>query len=858
METLPPNDAEDVPPPNYITDFDDMRGWFHAWRYSEYSWRACGDDTRSTRLYYPASLQYNGGDYFVAVDGLGRRKGGYTRFACTINPSSGKLERLCVQTRDSLCRLNNSTWDRTVIRNTAPTLFRLANFPLGAIPHGRRDQPGLWTSKEWTFVLIRWAAASLGIAIMLFLPGHGQPIGKDPRAYLPFLYNGYRYPRLARNFWENRKEIKETRLGDPSWTSGDIGTYRAFRPRFLCYLVQKKVKDNNGNEVLRPWFEARPVKMNDNSPYVFISYTKTQFNSENEEEKNKNYQSLYSMAIREAFIYSHSVQDSGRKPVAFWIDTHCQPHTRYIEKENRIEDVTDPDERKTITDQDVYTISDIIRGAEHVIVIARNSPSDDPNTQNEALQGWGKRVWTLPEVILSKGDSVTITTKLDQRERIAKVRLAEIAWPDAGESRQLVEHFTNLPLSRLELVSIAMKCLNNRTIKAEYRGDRSYALMGLLRVRPRIDTSDSSFQAFARLSLPQDNDRLMERLICLLPEHPDEPWNKMSDQYKSILWDIIPGTQVCGIGENDTVIVDGFKGALIQWSKFSTILTTKRMSWKRTTLIYITAFLPVLFFAGLFVLAASRTAAIAIIVISLALLATTPAYIPHLYKGKLTEVEPCLFGVEGYIPLPNIEENLFGARMGRLKWSPYGSPLSQHRYRKYYRERLDAEDAGAPQPLVDLSVNKSCDVFGYPVEAIDPLTADGTGIDCISAETMSRSPYGSMKLFTVIDTLSMTATLFEARRPPVALLIGGSEGGMKRALACSYDVSTGTLYRETVLRVPSQVVDKMHSLQRVRLGLKNPLGERDVTGVSLKPVSPVDVTGAPTPSTHSILVEQHA
>jgi hypothetical protein len=73
----------------------------------------------------------------------------------------------------------------------------------------------------------------------------------------------------------------------------------------------------------------------------------------------------------------------------------------------------------------------------------------------------------------------------------------------------------------------------------------------------------------------------------------------------------------------------------------------------------------------------------------------------------------------------------------------------------------------------------------------------------------------------------MTATLFEARRPPVALIIGGSEGGMKRALACSYDITTGTLYRETVLRVPSQIVDKMHSLQRVRLGLKNPLGPRN-------------------------------
>ena len=52
----------------------------------------------------------------------------------------------------------------------------------------------------------------------------------------------------------------------------------------------------------------------------------------------------------------------------------------------------------------------------------------------------------------------------------------------------------------------------------------------------------------------------------------------------------------------------------------------------------------------------------------------------------------------------------------------------------------------------------------------------------------------------------MMATLFEARRPPVVLMIGGSEGGMKRALACLYDVTTGTLYRETVLRVPSQTV----------------------------------------------------
>ena len=108
-------------------------------------------------------------------------------------------------------------------------------------------------------------------------------------------------------------------------------------------------------------------------------------------------------------------------------------------------------------------------------------------------------MWTLPEVILSKGDFVTTVINLGQGSQVPKVRLAETAWPeDAGYSRQLVEHFTNLPLSRLELVSVAMKCLDNRQLRGKYRGDRSYALMGLLRVRPRIDTNDSSFQAVAR------------------------------------------------------------------------------------------------------------------------------------------------------------------------------------------------------------------------------------------------------------------------------------------------------------------------------------------------------------------------
>ena len=99
-------------------------------------------------------------------------------------------------------------------------------------------------------------------AIQIFLPNHRQPVGKNPHAYLPFRYNGYRYPRLARNFWENRKEIHEQLPSDPSWdTDVATATYRAFRPRYLCYLEDKVTKDRNGQEVVMRYFKTKPVKM---------------------------------------------------------------------------------------------------------------------------------------------------------------------------------------------------------------------------------------------------------------------------------------------------------------------------------------------------------------------------------------------------------------------------------------------------------------------------------------------------------------------------------------------------------------------------------------------------------------------
>jgi hypothetical protein len=62
--------------------------------------------------------------------------------------------------------------------------------------------------------------------------------------------------------------------------------------------------------------------------------------------------------------------------------------------------------------------------------------------------------------------------------------------------------------------------------------------------------------------------------------------------------------------------------------------------------------------------------------------------------------------------------------------------------------------------------------------------------------------------------------MFEAERPPVVALLCGSEGGMQRAVMCSYDWTTQTLYRETVLRMETKVLEKMSRVGRVRFGLK--------------------------------------
>ncbi|KAH7120254.1 hypothetical protein B0J13DRAFT_567684 [Dactylonectria estremocensis] len=821
-------------------DSEYVGGWWSAFFKGGFNWRWLD----SPSLHYRPKLRYCTHGKYVTFDGMGREAVHDELFDATIDPETGEYVKLYVQAPVDLCLHPNATWKRTVIRNVAPLFVRFANIPFSYVPEDRRYHFSSYTPEDWAAVALMWLPSVLFLQLTMLIMDYDQPAGKNSLMYLPLLYGGYRYPRLARNYRENRPELAVQRKYDPSWASFTVGTYRTFRPRRLCHLNFEEQIDEEGNrQQVVVGYDLRFMPPEDNTPYVVVAYTTAQFEIR---EGTDDYGMLMALALTATGEYINSIPDAHHKPRAIWMAHSCTPIDRYLDDDGteRWIDANTPEGRihqEKVMNDDTYSISDVLRGAERVIIIAGNPlrPSlKDP------LKEWGERVWTLPEILLAKGDSVSVYYSLrgdGKIESVSKSMFPIVAWDDAIQSRQLIDHFTNLHLSRLELINIAVECLMSRNLKPLHAGDRSYALMGLLRIRPPIDGTDTSFQAFARLSLPQDNDRLMERLICLLPNDPSENWELMTDQYRCSLWDIQPDTQVCGVGENDSVIISGAKGALIEWDMFSPVQTLQRQTIKRMVILTIIIYSPVMFYTGIGLVASGdkTTGGILLAIALIFFMLPSPYYIWKLVGGKIHASEPCLFGFEGYVPIGIVEERIFGMCLNRLQWSPYGSPLSRHIQGAPINERFIqySEDSASEPQLLPKQVGV---IETYPVIPIDPTSgcAHCAGrTECTNHETVASirekglSNMGRQKVFTLVDTFNMMVTLFYAERPPISLIVGGSEGGMKRAIACSLDLATGTLYRETILRIPTRSADRMDALDRVRLGLRRPFLESDVAPI---------------------------
>lgn len=309
------------------------------------------------------------------------------------------------------------------------------------------------------------------------------------------------------------------------------------------------------------------------------------------------------------------------------------------------------------------------------------------------LQEWGSRMWTFPEVLLSPGRSILVYTRdgdLHAPLNVAKNQFPAQVWPymDSHVARHLIDHYLgSISLSRLELAVLALRCLYSRHTTEYFPGDQAYALMGLLRMRPHIDSTDTAFQAFSRLSLANDSDKLLERYICTLPNEMTQPWYNMDDTYKSSLWDITPHCEVAGIADNDTVIIDGAYGISVRWKTFYSVYWSTGPSWKRFMSELLLEWNGAIFIAAIALLSQGASlgpygsgmigAGVVFLLIFLYVWAMTPKLVRIIYGGKFCETQAEMFGFEGHLNAATIERCIFGGNFSRFTWSANGSPLSR-------------------------------------------------------------------------------------------------------------------------------------------------------------------------------------
>lgn len=568
---------------------------------------------------------------------------------------------------------------------------------------------------------------------------------------------------------------------------------RHFGPRYLCFLDPKSPHGFVTRKVSE-WMESD--KWDPNTEFVFLSYTRRQFCVTPLPNADFGLGTQIMEEDRATLLNYGIIAARSARKTAFWLDIECIRDTQGMAS-------------ATSQSNDVYRICDIVRAAHSLAILVgpsietklngRNAPVHSPDAMKMWLQEWGSRLWTLPEILLcSPEHKVTIYAvgSPSPPEQISKRNFATRAWKDGKLVRQLIDHYeSSIHLTPLEFLDIAIECFSSRQTEKFTNGDMAYALMGLLRRQPRVIKSDTSFEAFARLSFANDSNALLERLLCMHPVQHDAPWYEMKDIWGVHLWNIEPRCQIAGIVDDETVTLDGAVGATIRWDKMRPVRFLKRKTLARTIAKFVLRSIPgwllfslVLTGTGVTLMKDAALGSfprgllipgIILLIPSVAIFLSAPAMLLDIYRGKFWTTQAQFIGVEGLFDPGVAEEYLFGFNHGRLKWSTNGSPLSRH------------------------------ELKGGECVALPPV-----------AQTRPKGAPADGTLFTLIDTFTLTVTSFYAKRPPSAVFICGQEGGMQRAVLCSYDWRSQTFTKETILRMKTLVLDRMSRVDRIRFALK--------------------------------------
>lgn len=540
--------------------------------------------------------------------------------------------------------------------------------------------------------------------------------------------------------------------------------------------------------------------------YVFISYSWNQFLLPETDEKGnlkKNGAKIRRMAQKITMAKGYN---------AYWLDDQCMSTLARGQK------------RSLELDYDVYTMCDVVRGSAMVAILLGEDT-------NEARRGWGARLWTLPEGMLAPGETLTWCHETADGalhyDEVHKIEMTLTFWTPAEQGpvdarleddwpvRTLAEHYSDvLPLTRLELLPSLINALAAQgwTNVNQTHSDLAYAAMAFLHYRIERNEEDTLFQSLARLSLGNDSDHIIERMISVLPDRathgiyaPDHEFDNSDlfrgllypDQFRTRVHDITPTCDVVGVAhEDDTVIVDNCRAVHIRWKNFPRAQVQRHRGVRKALARFFVA-------AGLWWLlwgfdltinwlpywadwansSAEHTEwlgwfVIAFVCVAVLFSAAAPFSVRRLFGGRVERSTPNLVAFEGVLPLAETERIVFGNDDGRLTWAPSATPLCALPGARHARERQGHEPEWIRHPEMRRT----------------------------NRELQARIPPGH-HLFTLVDTGDLSVTIFTAERPPNVALLCGREGGMVRATLCSWRFENDCLYKETVIRMPSRTYE---------------------------------------------------
>lgn len=660
-----------------------------------------------------------------------------------LSPSNYAPRRLMVQATDSVLQQHTGvTWRRSKAHGNVPVALRMAEWAVG--PETR------WFSSAWRLPIV-----ALPLQLLLALPGSNAPWEVDDieDKYLDYVGYYWKWPKHATNPLDMgvRAGSLETHRKPDMLSSKK----RLLRPRQLVVLRDGKWNvDTNPS----PHFQ-----------YLFISWTWSAF-SKKDENGNDDGSGLEKACLMAEYM----TLQAGLS--AYWLDRKCNA----------------PKTEPELLTADVNRMCDVIRGSKYVAVLL-------PDDASSRMEEWGQRMWTLPEGLLAPGDlHICIWHGKDSYEvrTMGKVEMTSEYWKDESDeapARILAEHYAGtITLSRLELLSTAITALSHRASSHDFTGaDMAYAFMGLLHYRIEPDSTDDIFQLVARLSLANDNDRLIERMVAMFPTPTANIRDLFKvlgemDQYNTHLWDVKPRCEVVGVGdEPNTVILNECRAVPIRWKRFPRMSYKRHKGMKKTiaelavrsgAFWIITGYSLAFTYAPFFISGANPDrlytylgGIIAIFIgVGLLLACLAPHAVLRLFGGAVLETAPHLVGLEGTMPIDQLEKMIFGDSQGRLTYEPSSTPFG-----------FDNRD-----PELRLGREPAWIRDSRPEDASPPIRK-------------------GHHIFTLVDSGNLTVSIFQAKKPPTVALICGAEGGMLRAVLCSWRFANDCLYKETVIRVPT-------------------------------------------------------